>query len=44
MAEKLDSGAAFPSLSVKLAGGGEMGLPGDLKARYNIVLFYRGHW
>lgn len=44
MAEKLDAGAAFPSLTVNLVGGASMGLPGDLKARYNIVLFYRGHW
>ena len=44
MAEKLDSGAAFPALKVRLVGGGEMALPGDLKSRYNIVLFYRGHW
>lgn len=44
MAEKLDTGATFPTLSVPLVGGGTMSLPGDLRARYNIVLFYRGHW
>ncbi len=44
MAEKLGPGAAFPSLTVNQVGGGTINLPGDLDGKYNIVLFYRGHW
>ena len=43
MAEKLDTGDAFPSLTLKLVGGGTATLPLP-DARYQMILFYRGHW
>ena len=44
MIEKLQGGDAFPSLSLKIAGGGQVLLPDDLESPMTIVLFYRGHW
>jgi hypothetical protein len=44
MADKLDIGAMFPPLSLKLVSGTTLHLPDDLSARYGVILFYRGHW
>lgn len=44
MAEKLNSGDAFPKLSLELASGGRIELPDGIDARYKVILFYRGHW
>ena len=44
MTEKLQGGDAFPSLSLKIVGGGQVSLPDDLESPMTIVLFYRGHW
>ncbi len=44
MTEKLGIGAAFPSLTVNLVGGGTLDLPGGLGPKYKVILFYRGHW
>ncbi len=44
MAEKLNLMDTFPSLALKLAGGGSMALPDDVATPYAMVLFYRGHW
>jgi len=44
MAQKLDSGDAFPSVTLHLVGGGTTTLPDDLDTPYGVVLFYRGHW
>lgn len=45
MSEKmLDSGDAFPSLTVSKVGGGELNLPGDLAGDWGVILLYRGHW
>jgi hypothetical protein len=44
MADKLNSGAAFPGIELRLAGGGTLSLPAGLDARYKVILFYRGHW
>lgn len=44
MAEKLDSGASFPRLTLNLVDGSTLDLPDGLDAKYRIVLFYRGHW
>jgi peroxiredoxin len=44
MGAKLNSGDPFPRLSVKLVDGGTLEVPSGLQGRYNIVLFYRGHW
>ncbi|MEZ5553334.1 MAG: hypothetical protein R3E82_20805 [Pseudomonadales bacterium] len=44
MADKLNLMAVFPTLELKLAGGGSMRLPEAIETPYAIVLFYRGHW
>jgi peroxiredoxin len=44
MAPKLNTGDAFPKLTLSLTDGGKLELPDGLDARYRIVLFYRGHW
>ena len=44
MASKLGQGDNFPSMRIDLVGGGEIGLPEGLDAKYNVILFYRGHW
>ena len=44
MADKLNSGEAFPDLALRLTGGGTLRLPEGLDARYKVILFYRGHW
>ena len=44
MTEKLDMGAAFPSMTLDLCGGGQFAVPGDLSSDYTVVLFYRGQW
>ena len=42
--EKLRIGDAFPALKVNLVNGGTLELPGGLAAKYNVVVFFRGHW
>jgi peroxiredoxin len=44
MAEKLNTGDTFPSLTLELVSGGTMTVPGDLDSKYKVILFYRGHW
>lgn len=44
MADKLDIGALFPSLTIELASGGTIALPAGQGGKWNVVLFYRGHW
>ena len=44
MAEKLDTGNKFPKMAWKLVGGGNLTIPDVFDTKYNIVLFYRGHW
>lgn len=44
MSDKLGIGASFPSLTIKPVSGGTLNLPGDLKTKYKVILFYRGHW
>ncbi len=44
MADKLNAGDAFPSLTLKLTGGKTLNLPADLDSKYTMILFYRGHW
>ena len=44
MADKLDVGQVLPPVTLKLAGGGTLEVPGELGGRYGVVLFYRGHW
>ena len=44
MAEKLNTGDKFPALTLDLVDGTKLAVPQDLDARYNVLLFYRGHW
>ena len=44
MNEKLTTGSQFPNMTVNLTGGGVINLPADMDGKYNVVLFYRGHW
>jgi peroxiredoxin len=44
MAEKLQQGDRFPSLSLKLTNGSTLDFPGQMPGRYVALLFYRGHW
>ena len=43
MAEKLNAGSMFPSLSLHV-GDGSLLLPQIKDSGYSIILFYRGHW
>ncbi len=40
----LENGDTFPSLELKLAGGGSLSLPDDLAGSFGVVLVYRGAW
>lgn len=44
MAEKLNTGDMFPSMTISLAAGGTLDVPTGIDAKYKVVLFYRGHW
>ena len=44
MAEKLNTGDTFPSLTLDLVGGGTLTVPDGLDSKYKVILFYRGHW
>lgn len=44
MADKLDIGATFPTMTIPLATGGSLTLPTEQGGKWNVVLFYRGHW
>ena len=44
MTDKLNAGDAFPAMTIPVAGGGVLDLPGGIDIKYRVVLFYRGHW
>lgn len=44
MADKLQQGDRFPSLTLNLVNGGTLDFPGQMPSRYVALLFYRGHW
>ncbi len=44
MNEKLNTGSQFPAMMINLTGGGVINLPADMDGKYNVILFYRGHW
>jgi len=44
MSEKLDIGDVFPTLALQLVDGQSLTIPDDLDAKYQVILFYRGHW
>lgn len=40
----LDTGSVFPKLSFRTVEGNLITLPDYFGDRWNILLFYRGHW
>jgi peroxiredoxin len=44
MAEKLNTGDAFPRMTLNLVDGSKIDLPDGVDAKYKVILFYRGHW
>ncbi len=38
---KLDTGSAFPAITLDLAGGGSLSLPTE---QWTVFLIYRGNW
>jgi hypothetical protein len=40
----LDNGDRFPVLVCDAVDGGRIALPEDFGERWNVILFYRGHW
>jgi peroxiredoxin len=44
MADKLNAGDSFPTMTLNLVDGGNLELPDGLDAKWKVILFYRGHW
>jgi peroxiredoxin len=44
MANKLDIGDRIPDLSLQCVDGSTLDLPNPGGAKYQVILFYRGHW
>ena len=44
MATKLDIGDDFPDMTLNLVDGGTAKIPDLVDAKYQMILFYRGHW
>ena len=44
MAEKLGIGATFPNIRLTAVDGSTISLPGSANVKYQVLLFYRGHW
>jgi hypothetical protein len=40
----LDNGDTFPEMEIKCIERENLVLPRDLGPRWNVLLFYRGHW
>ncbi|MEJ2695874.1 MAG: hypothetical protein P8013_04430 [Candidatus Sulfobium sp.] len=40
----LDTGNFFPEMTFETTGGVTVKLPHDFGVKWNILLFYRGHW
>jgi peroxiredoxin len=40
----LHPGDTFPSITVKLPGGGTLDLPDSLDGHFGVILFFRGSW
>ena len=43
MAEKLAIGDQMPAVTINLVDGSPLDLPAGLDARYQVILFFRGH-
>ena len=44
MADKLNAGDQFPSMTLQVGVGETIQIPDNLHSAYTVVLFYRGHW
>ncbi len=44
MGHQLTGGDIFPSLTLNIADGSTVNLPGEIETPLAVVLFYRGHW
>jgi len=44
MAKQLLPGDPFPSFKANLTDGRPLNIPGDLKAEYAVIIYYRGIW
>lgn len=44
MTKKLGIGDSFPNITLDLVGGGIIDLPTGMGSKYNVILFFRGHW
>lgn len=44
MAKQLLPGDPFPNFNVNLTDGRTLNIPGDLKAEYAVIIYYRGIW
>ena len=44
LGKNLNLGDSFSGLTVNVCVGGSFNLKANLDAKYNLVLFYRGHW
>lgn len=44
MANPINLGGTFPTLSFSTTDGQSVTLPEDIQTPYAVVLFYRGHW
>ena len=44
MARKLDLGDVLPRMALTFTDERQMTLPDQIESRYNILIFYRGHW
>lgn len=44
MGNQLAGGDTFPALTLNIADGSSINLPGDIETPLAVVLFYRGHW
>ena len=42
--KRLEDGAAFPEMLLKLAGGGTLNIPEGVKGSWTTLLIYCGHW
>ena len=41
---RLENGDRFPTLTTPVLDGDSLKLPEDLKGRWSLLAFYRGHW
>lgn len=44
MGKKLNTGDAFPRMTLQFTDGSRATLPDDLRSDVTLFLFYRGHW